>query len=175
MGAQLNFDASTVDPRSTFEPIPNGTYRMHITSSEVKATKDTKGRYLQLVLTVLDGDYKGRQVWERLNIVNSNPTAQDIAQRQLSAICHATGVMKLANSSQLHHIPMLVTVVVKQSPGYDPQNEVKKYEPDPAAGVGVQPGAAPGGGILGAPGAAQPTPNAVPAAAPPPWANRKTA
>lgn len=169
MGVELNFDATTVDPRSTFDPIPNGTYRMHVTSSEVKATKDGKGRYLQLVLAVLDGEYKGRQVWERLNIVNPNPTAQDIAQRQLSAICHATGVLKLANSSQLHHIPMMVSVVVKKSDGYDPSNEIKKYEPDPASGVGVQPapaGAAGNSGILAAPS------NATPAATTPPWARK---
>ena len=164
-GAAMNFDATTVDPRSTFEPIPNGTYRMHISASEVKPTKDGQGRYLQLVLVVLDGDYKGRQVWDRLNIVNPNQTAQEIAQRQLSAICHATGVMKLTNSAELHHIPMLVSVVVKQSKGYEPQNEVKKYEADPDSGRGVQ--------VTGTATPAAPAPTAAqPATQSPPWARK---
>lgn len=161
MGAEMNFDATTVNPDSPFEPIPNGIYRMHVAASEVKATKDGRGQYLQLELVVLDGEMKGRKVWERLNIVNPNSTAQEIAQRTLSAICHATGVMQVANSSQLHHIPMLVTVVVKEDKGYGPRNEVKKYEADPSTGRGV------------APSGAAPRPAApAPATETPPWARK---
>jgi hypothetical protein len=128
MGADLNFDANNVPPTSPFTPLPNGKYTMAIVESEVKPTANGAGKYLQLTLQVLDGDHKGKKVWERLNIVNNSKEAQDIAQRQLSAICHATGVMKLSNSSQLHDKPMLVRVVVKQDVGFEPKNEVKGYE-----------------------------------------------
>ena len=128
MGAALNFDANQVAPNSKPDPIPNGTYRMHIVASGVKPTNNGKGKYLKLELQVLDGEYKGRKVWDQLNILNENEQAQAIAQGQLSAICHATGVMKLTNSSQLHHIPMLVRVVVSEQKGYDPKNDVKGYK-----------------------------------------------
>lgn len=124
----LNFDATTVDPTSPIAALPAGTYRAHITASEVKPTKNQTGKYLQLEFTVLDGDFKGRKFWERLNIQNTNQTAQEIAQRTLSAICHATGVLKLTNSQQLHHIPVTVKLTVKQDAGYEPRNEVKGYE-----------------------------------------------
>lgn len=129
MPAELNFDATGVKPTSPFEPVPNGEYRAHIVESEVKPTQNGKGKYLQLTWEILDGEYKGRKIWDRLNIVNENAQAQEIAQRALSAICHATGVLKLTNSQQLHGRPALVKVRVTQDAGYDPKNEVKGYKP----------------------------------------------
>lgn len=161
MGASLNFDANDVAPNTKPEPIPNGKYRMHITASEVQPAKSGKGKYLKLELQVLDGEYKGRKVWDQLNIVNDNATAQKIAQGQLSAICHATGVMKLTNSSQLHHIPMLVRVVVSEQKGYDPKNEVKGYEADGATPKAVA-------STTAAPAAPAADPANVPA-----WAQKK--
>ena len=126
MGVDLNFDANNVPPTSPFDPIPNNSYRAHATESEVKPTASGTGKYLQITWEVLDGEFKGRKVWQRLNIVNANAQAQEIAQRELSAICHATGVLKLTNSAQLHHIPVMLKVVVKKDGDRDPQNEVKK-------------------------------------------------
>src|SRR4051794_10388841 len=97
----LSFDASGVAPRSAFDIIPDGWYRAWITESEMKPT--TKGgEYLQLVWEILDGEHKGRKVWDRLNLKNASQAAVDIAQQTLSAICHATGVMRIANTGQLH-------------------------------------------------------------------------
>jgi hypothetical protein len=126
MAVDLNFDANNVPPTSPFDPIPNNSYRSHAVESEVKPTASGSGKYLQITWEVLDGEFKGRKVWQRLNIVNANAQAQEIAQRELSAICHATGVLKLTNSSQLHHIPVMLKVVVKKDGDRDPQNEVKK-------------------------------------------------
>lgn len=128
MGAELNFDANEVAPSTKPDPIPNGEYRMAIVASEVKTTSNGKGKYLKLELQVLEGEYRGRKAWDQLNIVNENAQAQQIAQGQLSAICHATGVMKLTNSAQLHDIPMLVRLVVTKDAGYDPKNDVKAYK-----------------------------------------------
>jgi hypothetical protein len=117
MGSEINFNANDVPPQTPFEPVPNGKYRAHIVASEIKDTKSSPGgKYLQLEWEILDGEYKGRKIWDRLNIVNANETAQKIGQAQLSAVCHATGVLKLGNSGQLHHIPVLIKVTVKQSP-----------------------------------------------------------
>jgi hypothetical protein len=161
MGSEINFNANDVPPQTPFEPVPNGKYRAHIVDSEVKPTKDGRGKYLQLEWEILDGEYKGRKIWDRLNIVNPSETSQKIGQAQLSAVCHATGVLKLGNSGQLHHIPVTIKVTVKQSPGYDPQNEVKGYE-----------------AIAGSPAAAAatstaPTSTATPTAAAPAWAQKK--
>lgn len=148
--ANLNFNAQTVEPQAAFDPLPAGWYPMQIVESELKPTSNGEGQYLQLKLQVINGDHANRVVYERLNIVNKNSTAQEIAYRNLSAICHATGVIQVEDSQQLHGIPMEVKLGVRPAQnGYDASNEVKGYR---AIGggmmqVGGQPAGAPQGGF----------------------------
>ena len=133
--ANLNgFDASQVEPSASFDPIPAGKYLAAITESEMKATKTGAGSYLQMTFTVLDGDYKNRVLWARLNLNNPNATAVKIARSELSAICHAVGVMQPRDSVELHNIPLLITVKVKKREDTgELTNEIKGYEPKAAA------------------------------------------
>jgi hypothetical protein len=75
----------------------------------------------------VDGQYAGRQVLDRLNIQHPNPVAAEIAYRRLSAYCHATGVIQVQDSQQLHGIPFKARVSVRtDSTGqYEPSNEIK--------------------------------------------------
>jgi hypothetical protein len=109
-----NFDANQVEPSVAFNPIPAGRYTAAITESEYKPTKSGAGRYLQLTLQILDGEHKGRLVWARLNLENSNATTVKIARAELSAICRAAGVMQPRDSFELHNIPIEVTVGLKK-------------------------------------------------------------
>lgn len=122
------FDATNVAPAEDFSPIPVGEYPMHIVDSEVKPTRAGTGHYAELTLEVLDGQYKGRRVWVRLNLDNPNPKAVEIAQRELSAICHATGKLKIDDTQELHYKPMLCRVDIEQREGYSPSNVVKSYK-----------------------------------------------
>lgn len=127
----------------------------------MKPTKDSTGKYLELELTVVEGGYKGRKVWARLNLENRNPEAVRIAKSELSAICRAVGVLTPRNSGELHNIPLVITVKVK--PGDNgPQNEVKGY-----AAVNAQATQATGQPV------AQPQGQQAPATAKtPPWQRR---
>lgn len=129
--ADLNgFNANEVEPTASFEAIPAGKYLVAITDSEMKPTKNGSGSYLQLSLTILDGEYKGRVIWARLNLANPNQTAVKIAQSELSAVCRAVGVMTPSDSCELHNIPLLVAVKVKKrDDNGELTNEVKGYEP----------------------------------------------
>lgn len=128
MPAMLNFNAANVKPAEALDNLPSAWYNARITESEMKPTRDNKGRYLSLVLTVIDGPYANRKIFDRLNLENQNQKAVDIAYETLSAICHATGVIQLQSSQQLHGIPLAVKVGIRQEQGYDPQNEVKGYK-----------------------------------------------
>jgi hypothetical protein len=143
--ANLNgFDASQVDPNTTFEPIPAGKYLAAITESEMKPTKSNTGTYLQLTFTVLEGEFRGRVLWARLNLSNPNATAVKIAQGELSAICRAVGVLQPRDSVELHNLALLITVkVVKRSDNNDLTNEIKGYEPKSAAPTVAKPQQAP--------------------------------
>lgn len=125
---QLNFDASTVAPSTPLENMPIGWYAMVIEEGEQKATAAGTGSYLQLTLKVIDGEFANRKQWDRLNLSNPNPTAVKIAQETLSAICHATGQIRLQNAQQLYNIPMAVKVgMSKPQAGYESRNEIKGY------------------------------------------------
>ncbi len=126
--AGLSFNAATVEPQGTFEVLPKGKYLAMIIASELKPTKQRNGEYLQLTLEIIDGPVgKGRKLFDRLNIRNANKVAEDIAQRQLSAICHAVGVIELNDSEQLHNVPLNVELGIEDNDDYGPQNRIKSY------------------------------------------------
>ena len=124
------FDATTVAPSAPMETVPPGKYEVQIVRSEMKPTKDMAGQYLWMEMDILSGEHTGRKLFDRLNLINNNATAVEIAQGALSAICHAVGVMSVDDSEKLHFKPLVANVVVKPAQGqYSAQNEVKGYLP----------------------------------------------
>lgn len=147
--SSLNFDANTVDTSGNdFDPIPNGEYPVMAVASEMRPTKAGTGQYLQLELEVMDGPYKGRKVWDRLNLDNPNEKAVQIAKAQFAALCTAVGVPTPQDSSQLHNRPVIAKVRVSPArDGYDASNDVKGYKaiggaPAQAAAPAAPPAAA---------------------------------
>ena len=135
-GNLSGFNAADVEPQGSFEPIPAGWYSAMITDSEFKATKNGNGEYLQLRLDVIEGEHEGRVLFDRLNLNNPNQTAVEIAQRQLSAICRAVGIMTPSDSSELHDKPLKVKVSIRPAGnGYEASNEIKAYESAEGAGA----------------------------------------
>jgi hypothetical protein len=127
--ATLNFNAEDVEPLGSFEPIPIGEYLVVISASEIKDTKEKKGKYLQFTYDVIEGDYKNRKLFDRLNIMNENETAQKIAQRALSSICRSVGVLHPNESEELHDKPFIVKVGIRPASGeYQASNVIKEYK-----------------------------------------------
>lgn len=127
--ANLNgFDARNVEPMADLEAIPAGKYLAVITESEMKSTKNGNGSYLELTFQVIEGEFKGRNLWSRLNLDNPNQLTVQIARGELSAVCRAVGVMQPKDSCELHNIPLLATVKCKKREDTDDiVNEVKGY------------------------------------------------
>jgi hypothetical protein len=127
--AHFNFDASQVAPQASSGPVPAGTYLAHITESDVQPLKSGNGTGLKLTYEIIDGQYKGRKIWDNLNIQHSNEDTQRIAQSQLSALCHAVNVIKLQDTAALHLKPVNIKVVVREAQGqYQASNNIKGYE-----------------------------------------------
>lgn len=89
------------------------------------------------------GEFKGRKVWDRLCIFHPNVQTVEIAKSNLSAICHATGVLKPNDSAELHHRPVTITVkcradkttgeIYNEIKGYaKPESRLKPPESQPA-------------------------------------------
>lgn len=159
--ANLNFDTSNIEPLQPFSALPPGRYNAAIEDSEIKTTKAGTGEYLQLTFGVLDGEHAGRKLWARLNIRNPNKTAEEIAARELAAVCLAVGLTRVNDSAELHNRPLGIEVGVEknQQTGED-TNRIRAYF-------------AAGGSSLPLPAAAKAAPAASKPAAP--WAKGRAA
>jgi hypothetical protein len=85
-------------------------YQVIVIESAIKPTLAGTGEYIELTLQVVDGEFAGRRVWDRLNVNNPNKTAEDIAKRQLQELCLAASVANLTETEQLHDIPVLAEI-----------------------------------------------------------------
>lgn len=111
--AKLNiaFNANNIDPTQGPGQLPLGRHPVIIKTSEVKGSKtNAQSGMLSLGLEVIAGEHQGATGVHNLNIYNENPQTVDIANRQLSAICHVTGVFLIEDTQQLHNIPFVVEV-----------------------------------------------------------------
>jgi hypothetical protein len=161
-GLGFSFDANSVEPNVPFEVLPPGDYVVQAIASSMEVTKAGTGRFLKVEFEVQGGESAGRKVFDRFNLENPNATAVEIAQRQLSSLCRAIGVVSLSDSEQLHFKKVRVriaTVQRKDAPG-EFSNEIKAYLPADggpgaaeggAAKGGFTPGAAAAGGTTTAP------------------------
>jgi len=177
------FDVNSVEPTSDFDVLPPGKYPVLIEKSVVKTTKKNDGAYLELTMTVLEGQFKNRKLWSRINVANPSSKCVEIGRRELSALGRATGVAVVNDENQFLGKACVASVVVK-----DNQNVIRTYSAmvQQAADTGA-PAAycAPPGGQAGCrdvtpatggyiqPTTQQPQPTAVGApATPPPWARK---
>ena len=133
------FDATGIEPTTGYDVLPAGKYRAQIVESEMRVTRNGMGQFLWLMLDIIEGQYQGRKLFDQLNLVNSNPQTVEIAQRTLSAICHATGKLQVNDSVDLHLVPMTIQVGVKPpQDGYSEKNTIRYLVPEkttPAAPV----------------------------------------
>ena len=140
------FDAATVEPQQAFTPIPEGVYTCVIAASEEKPTAAGTGEYLKLTLEVIDGEHKGRPLFDNLNLKNPNAQTVEIAKSTLSAICRAVGVMQPKHAMELHGKPLAVAVKVeKRKDNGELSNRIKGYKSlggtaQPAATTPAAPG-----------------------------------
>lgn len=124
------FNADDV-PQEERELLPEGNYLALVESSELAQTKAGTGTMLKLTLNVLEGPYQNRKIFWNINIVNQNALAQQIGQRQLAQLCHAVGKHTIQDSGEIHLIPFVARVVIRQDKTgqYEPQNEVREAKP----------------------------------------------
>jgi hypothetical protein len=122
------------DEPNKWEPLPNGKYLAMIVESAMKPTKERDGEYLELRFKVLEGEYKDRVLFARLNLKNKNPQAVMIARGELAAIREATGVRNPKDSIDLHNLPIIIRVACrKRDDTGELTNEIKGYEPKSSA------------------------------------------
>lgn len=123
------YDANNGETMGDTSALPAGEYVAAIVKSERREAKSGNGNaYINLEFEVQDGPSQGRRFWTMLNLFNKNPDAVEIAQRELNSICQAIGRLRVDDSEDLHGIPMIVRLGVKED-SYGVKNVTRGYKP----------------------------------------------
>ena len=161
---------------TTGELLPAGMYQAIIVASGgdpddertgedgLVSSRSGKGRYLPVTFEIIEGEYKGRQIFKNFNLENSNEQAVRIAQSEIKELLTAVGWDFTAkpcgpeDTSEIHMIPLTLQVVTRVNRQTDDeQNEIKHFKPRQSPGMTTAP-------ATGSKAAAPATPAA------PPWA-----
>lgn len=123
------FDASKVEPdQGRIGALPKGWYKTMVEKTELKLTNDGAGQIFNVMFTVVDGLHKGAKFFNGFNVVNNSEKATEIGHKQLSALCHAVGVLQMTDTDQIKNIPFFTRLKFVAAE-MDPQDSTKvKYE-----------------------------------------------
>lgn len=101
---QNPFNANQVDPtQGGHSQLPPGKHPVRIVASEIKAAANNNNNGLVLFeLECTAGPAAGVKMQWRLNLYHSSQQTREIAEKQLSALCHATGVFIVEETQALH-------------------------------------------------------------------------
>lgn len=117
----LNFDASQFDPRQSEGGVclPLADYPMEITNiAQVASKNDAAKGFIEISLTVLDGQYKGSVQKDRLNVYGQEAEVTRMGYQRLSAYAYVAGKLTLPNAGAL-----LGTKLIARCGPQDPPNE----------------------------------------------------
>jgi hypothetical protein len=99
---------------------PLADYRVEITAAEPRVVKDNAAAgYLELSLTVTDGEARGLMQKHRLNLFNPSEVAKRIAHQELAAICFAINRPYIQDTGELLGGRFIATI--------GPQEDNAKY------------------------------------------------
>lgn len=115
------------EPNSSPDKLPSGEYLAQIVESDMKPTR-SGGEYLELTYEVIEGEFKGRRHWERLNLVNASDKVVEIANRQFASIREVTGVMNPRTSEELHYKPHVIRIQFDAAGTTDRKGNVRQYD-----------------------------------------------
>lgn len=170
MSFALNFNAQQHAPSvggGNYEVLPEGRYNFVVSDGIQSGTASNDGSgKLELTLTIIDGALAGKTMKWNLNLWNSNPQAAQIAQGELSALCHAIGRFQIGPVTDLYNAPFAADVGTRELPAREAGKPPLKFNTVKALyTMQGQPVGAKAGSGATAPQTAQPAAPA-PAAAP---------
>jgi hypothetical protein len=127
-----DYEASSLE----FSHLPNGEYVAEIKSAEIKLTNNaiknnTNDCFLNIRFVVTSGEFSGRSVWEKLNIVNANEQAQSIARSRLRGIAKILNIEEeLDKTRDINYLIGLKIGIVVTTEEYQGsiKNKIKLYK-----------------------------------------------
>jgi Protein of unknown function (DUF669) len=125
------FDPNSQDG-SSWELIPVGEYPASIVEIGVMQPQSGNGYYIAITWKIDEGEYDGRQVWQRLTFVHSSEQAQAIGRKQLKDLTVACGVTEHIENVDVFlfkRCKIKVGVERDKAGVYDDKNKVMRILP----------------------------------------------
>ena len=124
----FSFNPNEVEDEE-FALIPKGRYVACIEYGEFLPTKSGSGSMFKFIFSILEGEFKGRNIFTYVNFKNPNADAQRIGLIALKRICQAIGLHgEFSSVDQLTDKVMLVDVGVKAATSdYPAKNVTTNY------------------------------------------------
>ena len=113
----LGYDPAKVEDigEGNFSVVPPGIYHVIIVNSELKDNRAGNGKFLEISYQIIEGQFIGKTVKDRINVMNPSETALRIGLSQLKKICDAVGHKgQLKDSCQLHGKLMAIKVSIEE-------------------------------------------------------------
>jgi len=134
--AHINFNASEVPPEvGAYEPMHAGWYHSTIVGAEMTYGKSVDAGLMLKLQVEINGNehpqYANRRVFTYLCINHKNDLTKNIANRNLSSICHAIKQLELDDTDQLLGEEVMVRLKVRAAhDGYEASNDVGGFAPN---------------------------------------------
>lgn len=130
------FNSTQYEDMNDFSPIPKSTVIAQIVEVGWKDSKSTPGnKFIQCDWRVIQGEYVNRMFFTRLNLINANAQALEIANKELATMCRACGKVSVEDVAELQGLPCEVDLDIKPKQGENPPSQViRMYR---AVGKGV--------------------------------------
>lgn len=122
-------DNIPADDEQSFDLLPAGDYVGQIIESDVTSTA-SGGTMLKLTWELINDGYRGRRVWQNINLRNASSKAQEIGQKEYTALKTACGVHNTPSDSAVFHgkpVGLELKIEKSSNPRYpDDKNAVKR-------------------------------------------------
>jgi Protein of unknown function (DUF669) len=126
-----DFDPSTHEG-TDLKPVPVGWYLTQITEVGGEHAKTGNGTYLRTVFEILEGEHKGRKVFQNITLQNSNQQAVEIGARLLTDVYTAVGHNGPTKDIRVMLFkPVMARIGIKRDKDgvYDDSNCISKVKP----------------------------------------------
>lgn len=107
-----------------FEPVPAGDYLVEIEKVEEKTSK-AGNAMLNFTFNIVDGEYEGRKIFD-LYVLTEKALWK--LQDLFSALGRDVSGMVSFHPEDLIGETFIANLMIQESPGYDPQNRIKKHK-----------------------------------------------
>ncbi|MCL2710701.1 MAG: DUF669 domain-containing protein [Planctomycetaceae bacterium] len=128
----LGFNPAETEAAESFrggqEPVPNGRYQAIATSAVRKHTKKGDGWFWELTFTIAEGQYEGRTIVHRFNMVNPSEEAVAIGRSHMKRYLDAIGNLHPQDERDLCNIVVWIEVECKK-------NSYTNRKGEPAEGI----------------------------------------